>query len=199
MENYKRTKTTITNKYVGNKYCNGKIIVHVVGLISNNGDYLRKFLQSFILVPRGGSTGNYYAKTDIFEFVDNKLPIKDTDIVAWTKSVGTVSRVPETAEEIEPVVSQDRSSAVEKVQPDVSQDRSCAVEEVEPDVSQDRSSTVEEIEPDVSQIRSSTVEEAVLMNRVQPLLKESKLKRNQSWYSCQKQCKLNKIFIYFLE
>ena len=114
MENYKNTRSII--KQVDACDCNGKYAVQVSGEISNNYEPLRPFVQSFVLTPQAEVNNKYYVLSDIFGYVDKIWSIEDTDKVVESESVGAETQEPATTEEVEPVVSQAKSSTVDEAE-----------------------------------------------------------------------------------
>ena len=85
MENYKNAKTII--KQIDACRGRGQIVVQVCGEISNNNEYLRRFMQTFVLAPHGDSGTNYYVVADILRYLDDIWPVEDTDSVIQDESV----------------------------------------------------------------------------------------------------------------
>ncbi|XP_051993269.1 ras GTPase-activating protein-binding protein 2 isoform X2 [Xyrauchen texanus] len=46
------------------------VVVQVMGELSNNGQPMRKFLQTFVLAPEGSVTNKFYVHNDIFRYED---------------------------------------------------------------------------------------------------------------------------------
>uniref|UniRef100_A0A8D0GP53 Ras GTPase-activating protein-binding protein 2 n=1 Tax=Sphenodon punctatus TaxID=8508 RepID=A0A8D0GP53_SPHPU len=46
------------------------VVVQVMGLLSNNGQPLRKFMQTFVLAPEGSVPNKFYVHNDIFRYAD---------------------------------------------------------------------------------------------------------------------------------
>ena len=134
MENYKNAKTIF--KQIDSFYCNissSCIAVDVCGEISNNDEDLRRFIQSFVLAPQNGSSKKYYVLSDTFGYEDdlinntgfvddliNNIGYVDdlinniVDKVVEAEHVKKKPMEPTTAEEVNPDVSQAKSSTVEE-------------------------------------------------------------------------------------
>lgn len=59
---------------MNNQYC---ICIQVTGELSNNGQPMRRFMQTFVLVPQ--SPKKYYVHNDIFRYQDEVFHDTDTD------------------------------------------------------------------------------------------------------------------------
>ena len=139
MENYKNAKTII--KQIDACRGRGQIVVQVCGEISNNNEYLRRFMQTFVLAPHGDSGTNYYVVADILRYLDDIWPVEDTDSVIQDESVEKETDLvedscknesvgKETALVEEPAVETQRPDSPQKVESDSSPDNSSSAEKV---------------------------------------------------------------------
>ncbi|CAO2624086.1 Ras GTPase-activating protein-binding protein 1 [Lemmus lemmus] len=49
---------------------NEGVVVQVIGLLSNNNQDLRRFMQTFVLAPGGSVANKFYVHNDIFRYQD---------------------------------------------------------------------------------------------------------------------------------
>ena len=49
---------------------NDGVVVQVMGLLSNNNQALRRFMQTFVLAPEGSVANKFYVHNDIFRYQD---------------------------------------------------------------------------------------------------------------------------------
>ena len=116
-----RSKSTTESFSLNFKDCHAKIrqvdsletldrgvVVQVSGELSNNGQPMRRFFQTFVLAPR--SPTNYYVRNDIFRYQDELLSDEEHDHVEQ----GIESEVPEKATSIQ-VEQQPQSPTVNPV------------------------------------------------------------------------------------
>ncbi|XP_055982483.1 ras GTPase-activating protein-binding protein 1-like [Sorex fumeus] len=54
------------------------VLVQVLGLLSNNNQELRRFMQTFVLAPQGSAEGKFYLHNDIFRYLDEVFDGLDT-------------------------------------------------------------------------------------------------------------------------
>ena len=54
------------------------VVVQVLGELSNNGEPMRRFFQTFVLAPR--SPTNYYVRNDIFRYQDEVFADDDDGV-----------------------------------------------------------------------------------------------------------------------
>lgn len=47
---------------------NDRVVVQVMGLLSNSNQALRKFMQTFVLAPEGTVANKFYVHNDIFRY-----------------------------------------------------------------------------------------------------------------------------------
>lgn len=87
------------------------VVVQVTGELSNRGDPMRRFMQTFVLAPQ--SAKNYYVRNDIFRYQDEVFNDEESESENGSPSVSDVE-----VEEIrpEPVVNQEPPAAPVAVQ-----------------------------------------------------------------------------------
>ena len=65
------------------------LYLQVTGELSNNGQPMRRFMQTFVLVPQ--SPKKYYVHNDIFRYQDEVFHDNDTDTETQEEGVGKSS------------------------------------------------------------------------------------------------------------
>uniref|UniRef100_M4A6E6 G3BP stress granule assembly factor 2b n=1 Tax=Xiphophorus maculatus TaxID=8083 RepID=M4A6E6_XIPMA len=95
------------------------VVVQVLGELSNNGQPMRKFMQTFVLAPEGSVANKFYVHNDIFCYEDEVFGDSEADN-------GVEEPMEEPAPEPEPEPEQEPK--VEEVKPEVEEK---AIEEME--------------------------------------------------------------------
>lgn len=67
------------------------VVVQVTGELSNNGQPMRRFMQTFVLAPQ--SPKKYYVHNDIFRYQDEVFHDNDTDTENLEEAAGKIMSV----------------------------------------------------------------------------------------------------------
>uniref|UniRef100_A0A8C9SAM3 Ras GTPase-activating protein-binding protein 2 n=1 Tax=Scleropages formosus TaxID=113540 RepID=A0A8C9SAM3_SCLFO len=59
---------------------NDGVVVQVMGELSNNGQPMRKFMQTFVLAPEGSVANKFYVHNDIFRYQDEVFGDSETEL-----------------------------------------------------------------------------------------------------------------------
>ncbi|TNM85848.1 ras GTPase-activating protein-binding protein 2 isoform X1 [Takifugu flavidus] len=59
---------------------NDGVVVQVLGELSNNGQPMRKFMQTFVLAPEGSAANKFYVHNDIFRYEDEVFEDSEAEI-----------------------------------------------------------------------------------------------------------------------
>lgn len=89
------------------------VVVQVSGELSNNGQPMRRFFQTFVLAPR--SPTNYYVRNDIFRYQDEPNSKSDEDDNGDLVERHIESEVPE--KDVQPEIQQPQTVSVDQSQP----------------------------------------------------------------------------------
>uniref|UniRef100_A0A3Q3MI68 Ras GTPase-activating protein-binding protein 2 n=1 Tax=Mastacembelus armatus TaxID=205130 RepID=A0A3Q3MI68_9TELE len=77
------------------------VVVQVLGELSNNGQPMRKFMQTFVLAPEGSVANKFYVHNDIFRYEDEVFGDSEAELDEG-KSNGVEEPMEEPAPEPEP-------------------------------------------------------------------------------------------------
>uniref|UniRef100_A0A673WH79 G3BP stress granule assembly factor 2 n=1 Tax=Salmo trutta TaxID=8032 RepID=A0A673WH79_SALTR len=92
------------------------VVVQVLGELSNNGQPMRKFMQTFVLAPEGSVANKFYVHNDIFRYEDEVFGDSEAELDEGKKFC-TFNGVEEPMEE--PAPEPEPEPEVEELKPDV--------------------------------------------------------------------------------
>ncbi|XP_041364926.1 ras GTPase-activating protein-binding protein 2-like isoform X2 [Gigantopelta aegis] len=78
------------------------VVVQVTGELSNNGEPMRRFMQTFVLAPQ--SPKKYYVHNDIFRYQDEVFHDNDSEADNLEEAVDSEHEIIENGQQVEPVV-----------------------------------------------------------------------------------------------
>ena len=87
------------------------VVVQVSGELSNNGEPMRRFMQTFVLAPQ--SPKKYYVHNDIFRYQDEVFDDADNSTSGATNNVTATSDNNTTAEQIREIKEMNNAAVIE--------------------------------------------------------------------------------------
>ena len=91
---------------------NDRVVVQVMGLLSNNNQALRRFMQTFVLAPEGSAANKFYVHNDIFRYQDEAFGGFVTDPQEESEEV---VEEPEEREQTPEVMSDDSGTLYDQI------------------------------------------------------------------------------------
>uniref|UniRef100_A0A3Q2CTG9 G3BP stress granule assembly factor 2b n=1 Tax=Cyprinodon variegatus TaxID=28743 RepID=A0A3Q2CTG9_CYPVA len=91
------------------------VVVQVLGELSNNGQPMRKFMQTFVLAPEGSVANKFYVHNDIFCYEDEVFGDSEAELEEGTNGVEEPMEEPAPEPEPEP----EQEPKAEEVKPEV--------------------------------------------------------------------------------
>uniref|UniRef100_A0A665XDB0 GTPase activating protein (SH3 domain) binding protein 2 n=1 Tax=Echeneis naucrates TaxID=173247 RepID=A0A665XDB0_ECHNA len=103
------------------------VVVQVLGELSNNGQPMRKFMQTFVLAPEGSVANKFYVHNDIFRYEDEVFGDSEAELdegtidnmVVMLCSNGVEEPMEEPAPEPEPEPEPDQDPKLDDIKPDI--------------------------------------------------------------------------------
>ncbi|XP_051900858.1 ras GTPase-activating protein-binding protein 2-like isoform X2 [Pristis pectinata] len=130
------------------------VVVQVMGELSNNGQPMRKFMQTFVLAPEGSVPNKFYVHNDIFRYQDE---VFDSDAELEEESEEEVEEEPEEPQ-LSPEPVQENTSNTYYEAHTVSNGVEEALEETAAEPEPEPESKPEEVKPE-PELLEKTVEE----------------------------------------
>ncbi|XP_007890100.1 ras GTPase-activating protein-binding protein 2 isoform X1 [Callorhinchus milii] len=130
------------------------VVVQVMGELSNNGQPMRKFMQTFVLAPEGSVPNKFYVHNDIFRYQDE---VFDSDAELEEESEEEVEEEPEERQPSPEPVQENASNAYYESH-SVSNGVEEALEETAPELEPDPEPKTEEIKSEPELVEKSVEE-----------------------------------------
>uniref|UniRef100_A0A665XCD7 GTPase activating protein (SH3 domain) binding protein 2 n=1 Tax=Echeneis naucrates TaxID=173247 RepID=A0A665XCD7_ECHNA len=124
------------------------VVVQVLGELSNNGQPMRKFMQTFVLAPEGSVANKFYVHNDIFRYEDEVFG--DSEAELDEESEEEVEEEPE-----------ERQPSPEPLQesPNIEEPMEEPAPEPEPEPEPDQDPKLDDIKPDIEEKVMEEMEE----------------------------------------
>ncbi|KAK2824817.1 hypothetical protein Q7C36_018744 [Tachysurus vachellii] len=148
------------------------VVVQVMGELSNRGQPMRRFMQTFVLAPEGSAVNKFYVHNDIFRyeeevFGDSEAELGESEEEEAEEEQGEAHTSPEPAQDTAPYyepppvsngVEEQQDEAGPEAEPEP-QPEPEANQEVEAELSAEGELQPEEVEPDIEEKLPEEVEE----------------------------------------